>query len=64
MKGQVKLYDSDSFYNTITFNESTRKITGIKFLKSHILVTSSLDGVVRLYDLNKRKLFKELIGEN
>lgn len=63
-KGTIKVFDQESKLNLVTFKEFNRKITGLKFLKSNLLCASSLDGLVRIYDLNKRKMFRELSPES
>lgn len=64
IKGDIKVFDPNSLLNTVTFKEFNRKITGLKFIKKNILVASSLDGLARVYSLDKRKMFRELIPEH
>ncbi len=58
-KGCVKLFDTQTFFNTTTFDDALSKITGIKFINNTTLITASLDGKARAYDLGKGKLFRE-----
>ena len=62
-KGDVRLFDTKTFFNTVTFTDSNAKITGLKFINQKTLLSSSLDGIVRAYDLIKYKLFRELKPE-
>lgn len=62
-KGDIRLFDAKTFFNTVTFSDSNAKITGLKFINPKTLLCSSLDGVVRVYDLVKYKLFRELKPE-
>lgn len=59
-KGNIRLFDTKTFFGIVNFNDAVSKITKIKFLKDNTLVASSLDGVVRAYDLGKYKLFREM----
>lgn len=56
-KGDVRLYNQSSGYCLATFDDAHSKITGCKFIKNNVLITSSLDGVLRAYDLTKNLLF-------
>lgn len=62
-KGDVRLYNCNSGYVLANFKDAKSKITGLQFIKNNVLVTSSLDGIARLYDLNKNILFREMQGE-
>lgn len=63
-KGDIRLFDTKTFFNTITFSDCNAKITGLKFINQKTLVCTSLDGVARVYDLVKYKLFRELRPES
>ena len=58
--GRIKIFDISSSNCLITFYEHTGKITGLEYAlnKSNVLVSSSLDGTVRAYDLIKYKNFR------
>jgi len=58
-KGCVKIFDTQTFFNTTTFDDALSKITGIKFINNTTLITASLDGKARAYDLGRGKLFRE-----
>lgn len=59
-KGSVRLFDTKTFFGVVSFNDALSKITQIKFMKANTMLTASLDGVVRAYDLGKYKLFREM----
>ena len=58
--GKIKIFDISSSNCLITFIEHTAKITGLQYAlnKSNVLVSSSLDGTIRAYDLIKYKNFR------
>jgi periodic tryptophan protein 2 len=58
--GKIKVWDTTNATCIVTFTEHTSKITGIKFIpnKSNVLLSSSLDGTVRAYDLVKYRNFR------
>lgn len=62
-KGDVRLYNQGSGYCLATFDDAHSKITGCKFIKNNVLITSSLDGILRAYDLTKNLLFREMKSE-
>ena len=45
------------------FDQALSKITGMKFINNRVLVVASMDGKVRVYDLIRRVMFRELIPE-
>ena len=53
--GRIKIFDLSSSNCLITFTDHTAKITGLQYAlnKSNLLISSSLDGTVRAYDLIK-----------
>jgi periodic tryptophan protein 2 len=58
-KGCVKLFDTQTFFNTTTFDDALSKVTGLRFINNTTLISCSLDGKVRAYDLGKGKMFRE-----
>ena len=58
--GRIKIFDISSSNCLITFIEHTAKVTGLQYAlnKSNVLVSSSLDGTIRAYDLIKYKNFR------
>ena len=58
--GKIKIFDISSSNCLITFVDHTAKITGLQYAqnKSNVLVSSSLDGTIRAYDLIKYKNFR------
>ena len=58
--GKIKIFDLSSSNCLITFNEHKEKITGLQYAlnKYNLLVSSSLDGTIRAYDLIKYKNFR------
>ena len=58
--GRIKIFDISSSNCLITFIEHTSKVTGLQYVlnKSNVLVSSSLDGTIRAYDLIKYKNFR------
>ena len=58
--GRIKVFDISSSNCLITFTDHTAKITGLQYAlnKSNLLISSSLDGTIRAYDLIKYKNFR------
>ena len=58
--GRIKIFDLSSSNCLITFTDHTAKITGLQYAlnKSNLLISSSLDGTIRAYDLIKYKNFR------
>jgi len=58
--GKLKVWDANNSTCIITFTEHISKITDLKFVpnKGNTLVSSSLDGTVRAYDLIKYRNFR------
>ena len=58
--GRLKVFDISSSNCLITFTDHTAKITGLQYAlnKSNLLISSSLDGTIRAYDLIKYKNFR------
>jgi periodic tryptophan protein 2 len=58
--GKIKVWDTVNTACIVTFAEHTSKITDLKYApsKANVLVSSSLDGTVRAYDLIKYRNFR------
>lgn len=58
--GKIKIWDTSNVTCIVTFTEHLSKITGLAFVpnKNNVLVSSSLDGTVRAYDLTKYRNFR------
>ena len=50
--------------NPVSFTEASSKISAIKFINNKTFAASSIEGVIRVYDLVKLKCFRELFPEN
>lgn len=57
---EVKVYEAQSNFCFATFTDAMAGITSIQFCNNTTLAVASMDGVVRLYDLNRRIMFREL----
>lgn len=61
--GKVKLWNVLSGFCFITFSEHTNPITGLLFSKNKkIVVSASLDGTVRAYDINRLVIYLVLFN--
>ena len=58
--GKVKVWDTSNGSLIVTFTEHISKVTDIKFAssKANVLISASLDGTVRAYDLVKYRNFR------
>ncbi|XP_067139307.1 periodic tryptophan protein 2 homolog [Centruroides vittatus] len=57
--GKIKVWNVSSGFCFVTFTEHTSGITGITFTnKSTTIVSASLDGTVRLFDLHRYRNFR------
>jgi len=57
--GKVKLWSTQSSFCFVTFSEHTAAITGLAFTQSgRAILSSSLDGTVRAFDLMRYRNFK------
>lgn len=56
--GKIKLWNSDTGYCFVTFNEHAAPITDICFNRSNIVLSSSRDGTVRAFDLTRYRNFR------
>lgn len=51
---QVKLWNTSSGFCFVTFNEHLGGVTGVTFTQNgQVVLSSSLDGTVRAFDLNR-----------
>lgn len=58
---KVKLWNTNTGYCYVTFKDHTANVTGVAFVKSgHALVSCSLDGTVRAFDLIRYRNFRVL----
>ncbi|TMW63776.1 hypothetical protein Poli38472_002717 [Pythium oligandrum] len=56
---KLKLWDTTSGFCYVTFNEHQAPVTGVKFTPNgQAVVSASLDGTVRAFDLNRYKNFR------
>ena len=63
--GKVKLWNTSSGFCTVTFTEHVGSITGLVFASSGMAVlSSSLDGTVRAYDLMRYRNFRTFTSPN
>ncbi|XP_045109366.1 periodic tryptophan protein 2 homolog [Portunus trituberculatus] len=59
--GKVKLWSCQTSFCFVTFSEHTAAVTGLAFTQSgRAIITSSLDGTVRAFDLTRYRNFKTL----
>jgi periodic tryptophan protein 2 len=60
--GKVKLWTTKNHLSFVTFTEHTSKVTALRFVpkKNNTLLSASLDGTVRAYDLVKYRNFRVL----
>jgi len=58
--GKIKLWTTKNCLCFVTFNEHTAKVTALQFIpkKGNAVVSASLDGTVRAYDLIKYRNFR------
>lgn len=59
--GKVKLWNSVNGFCTVTFHEHVSSVSDVLFSRNQMFVVSaSLDGTVRAYDLTRYRNFKTL----
>lgn len=59
--GKVKLWSAESSFCFVTFSEHTAAVTGLVFTQSgRAIISASLDGTVRAFDLTRYRNFKTL----
>uniref|UniRef100_T2MD28 Periodic tryptophan protein 2 homolog n=1 Tax=Hydra vulgaris TaxID=6087 RepID=T2MD28_HYDVU len=57
--GKVKMWNTISGFCFVTFHEHSAGISGVEFSQNgKVIVTSSLDGTVRAFDLNRYRNFR------
>ncbi|XP_056011786.1 periodic tryptophan protein 2 homolog isoform X2 [Ostrea edulis] len=57
--GKVKLWNTSSGFCFVTFNEHLGGVTGVVFSQNgQVVLSSSLDGTVRAFDLNRYRNFR------
>lgn len=57
-EGTIRLWDSSSSFCVATLSQHQAAVTGLKFSNLNTLFSSSLDGTVNAYDINKQKKFR------
>ncbi|GJQ09335.1 hypothetical protein GpartN1_g1126.t1 [Galdieria partita] len=64
--GKVKVWHTSSGFCNVSFNDHEAAITGVTFAgnKSDVVVSSSLDGTVRAFDLKRYRCFRVLTAES
>jgi periodic tryptophan protein 2 len=63
--GKVKLWNTSTGFCFVTFSDHTSSVTGLAFSQNgNAVFSSSLDGTVRAYDLNRYRNFRILTGPN
>lgn len=56
---KVKVWNTSNGFCFVTFSEHTAGITGVKFnQRGQVIISCSLDGTVRAYDLNRYRNFR------
>ncbi|XP_012267817.2 periodic tryptophan protein 2 homolog [Athalia rosae] len=61
--GKVKLWNASTGFCTITFHEHTSAISGVLFSHNRkFIVSASLDGTVRAYDMTRYRNFRTLVS--
>lgn len=59
--GTVQVWDRDAALSIIKFNDHSGPITGVMLTKhGQVLVSSSMDGTIRAYDMKRYQCFKTL----
>ena len=57
--GKVKLWNSVNGFCSVTFNEHVSSVSGVLFSQNQkFVVSASLDGTIRAYDLTRYRNFK------
>ncbi len=62
LDGRLKLWGVSSGFCAATFADHTAAITGISFAGKDVVVSSSLDGTVRAFDIRRYRNFRVLVG--
>ncbi|CAB3401985.1 unnamed protein product [Caenorhabditis bovis] len=60
--GKVKIWNGRSSFCTVTFDEHTSAVTGVKWTQSgKAILSASLDGTVRAHDLKRYRNFRTMV---
>lgn len=62
LDGRLKLWGVTTGFCAATFADHTAAVTGIAFAGSDVVVSSSLDGTVRAFDIRRYRNFRVLVG--
>ncbi|KAJ1916205.1 U3 snoRNP protein [Mycoemilia scoparia] len=63
--GKVKIWNSSSGYCFVTFSDHTSSVTDLTFTKGNqVVVSASMDGTVRAYDLMRYRNFRTFMSPN
>jgi periodic tryptophan protein 2 len=60
--GRVKLWSVANGFCAATFSEHTAAVTSIAFAAKDVIVSASLDGTVRAFDIRRYRNFRVLVG--
>ncbi len=62
LDGRIKLWGVSSGFCAATFADHTAAVTGIAFAGKDVVVSSSLDGTVRAFDIRRYRNFRVLVA--
>jgi WD40 repeat protein len=62
MDGRVKLWNVSNGFCAATFSDHSAAVTSIAFAANDVIVSASLDGTVRAYDIRRYRNFRILVG--
>jgi WD40 repeat protein len=60
--GRVKLWNVSNGFCAATFSDHASAVTSIAFAANDVIVSASLDGTVRAYDIRRYRNFRILVG--
>lgn len=60
--GRVKLWNVTSGFCAATFSDHTAAVSSIAFAAKDVIVSASLDGTVRAFDIRRYRNFRVLVG--
>lgn len=60
--GRVKLWNVSNGFCAATFSDHTASVTSIAFAAKDVIVSASLDGTVRAFDIRRYRNFRILVG--
>lgn len=60
--GRLKLWGVSTGFCAATFADHTAAITGVAFAGKDVVISSSLDGTVRAFDIRRYRNFRVLVG--